>query len=86
MFTGIVETIGTIAKIETKGTNKTFFLESVLAEKCRPEQSILHDGVWNKLKFIDLLSIEIDPELGLSINESKFNKVDFPDPDGPINE
>ena len=45
MFTGIVETIGTIAKIETKGTNKTFFLESVLAEKCRPEQSILHDGV-----------------------------------------
>ncbi|OUU00626.1 MAG: riboflavin synthase [Bacteroidetes bacterium TMED39] len=45
MFTGIVETIGTIAKIETKGTNKTFFLESVLAKKCRPEQSILHDGV-----------------------------------------
>ena len=28
----------------------------------------------------------IDPDVGLSINESKFNKVDLPDPDGPINE
>ena len=28
----------------------------------------------------------IEPEVGLSIKEIKFNNVDFPDPDGPINE
>ena len=37
-------------------------------------------------KFINLLSIVIDPDDGLSINEIKFNNVDFPDPDGPIKE
>ena len=30
------------------------------------------------------LLISIEPVVGLSINDSKFNKVDFPDPDGPI--
>ena len=37
-------------------------------------------------KFICFFSILIDPEVGLSIRESKFNKVDLPDPEGPINE
>ena len=35
---------------------------------------------------IDLGSILIEPEFGLSINESKLRRVDFPDPDGPIKE
>ncbi len=35
---------------------------------------------------IRLLHILISPEDGLSINERMFNKVDFPEPDGPIKE
>ena len=38
------------------------------------------------LKFITLSSIRMDPEDGLSINDNKFNKVDLPDPEGPIRE
>ena len=38
------------------------------------------------LKFIRLFSIMIEPELGRSINDSKFRRVDLPDPDGPIKE
>ena len=29
---------------------------------------------------------KISPEVGLSINERRFNKVDFPEPEGPTSE
>ena len=35
------------------------------------------------LKLILLLLISIDPDVGVSIKDNKFNKVDFPDPEGP---
>ena len=38
------------------------------------------------LKLIILFSILIDPEFGLSINDIKFKRVDFPEPEGPIKE
>ena len=37
-------------------------------------------------KLIAVLPMEIEPELGLSINDNRFNKVDFPEPEGPIKE
>jgi len=45
MFTGIVETLGTIVKIAQNGSNKTFWIKADFAKECKPEQSILHDGV-----------------------------------------
>ena len=33
---------------------------------------------------LSTLFITTLPLLGLSINEIKFNKVDFPEPDGPV--
>ena len=37
-------------------------------------------------KLQNLLLKKISPEVGLSISESRFNKVDLPEPDGPTNE
>ncbi|MDP9229860.1 MAG: riboflavin synthase [Bacteroidota bacterium] len=45
MFTGIVETIGTIQQVITMGTNKTFWIESSLAKELKADQSLSHGGV-----------------------------------------
>jgi riboflavin synthase len=45
MFTGIVESLGTIKEIATHGTNKTFWIESPLSSSFKIDQSIAHDGV-----------------------------------------
>jgi len=45
MFTGIVETIGEVLKVETEGTNKTFTLRSTLTPELKIDQSLNHNGV-----------------------------------------
>lgn len=45
MFTGIVETTGTISAIESEGTNLTFRLESSMASELKIDQSVSHNGV-----------------------------------------
>lgn len=45
MFTGIVETQGTIKKISGQGTNKTFWIKSSISSKLKVDQSVSHDGV-----------------------------------------
>jgi riboflavin synthase len=45
MFTGIIESLGKIRSIETKGTNKTFWIESPLSQELKIDQSISHNGV-----------------------------------------
>lgn len=45
MFTGIVETQGTIKKITEKGSNKTFWIKSSISSKLKVDQSLCHDGV-----------------------------------------
>ena len=45
MFTGIIETLGTIRTVETAGTNKTFWIESPLSPELQIDQSLSHDGV-----------------------------------------
>lgn len=45
MFTGIIESIGTITAIDTNGTNKTFWIESPLSAELKVDQSLSHDGV-----------------------------------------
>ncbi len=45
MFTGIIETLGTITETGTRGSNTTFWIESNLAPELRPDQSVAHDGV-----------------------------------------
>ncbi|MES2772877.1 MAG: riboflavin synthase [Bacteroidota bacterium] len=45
MFTGIVETVGTVISIEQKGTNSTFWISSKLSSEFKTDQSVSHSGV-----------------------------------------
>lgn len=45
MFTGIVETIGIVKEVITKGSNKTFWIESALSQQLKIDQSVSHSGV-----------------------------------------
>ena len=45
MFTGIIESLGTVREISEMGTNKTFLIASPLSASFKVDQSIAHDGV-----------------------------------------
>ena len=45
MFTGIIETVGTITEIIPDSTNKSFWVESPISNEFKPDQSINHNGV-----------------------------------------
>lgn len=45
MFTGIIENLGTIAKVEKHQTNLELFVESTLASKLKIDQSVAHNGI-----------------------------------------
>jgi riboflavin synthase len=45
MFTGIIEALGKVQTSETKGTNKTFWIQSPLSPELMIDQSISHNGV-----------------------------------------
>ena len=45
MFTGIIETLGTVQNIEKDGTNVHFTIASKISKKLKVDQSIAHNGV-----------------------------------------
>lgn len=45
MFTGIVEQLGIVKKIEKEGTNINITIETKIADELRIDQSMAHDGV-----------------------------------------
>ncbi len=45
MFTGIIEAVGTLQKIEKEGTNVNFTIESSLSTELKIDQSLSHNGV-----------------------------------------
>ncbi len=45
MFTGIIESLGRVHTIETKGTNKTCWIASTISHELKVDQSISHNGV-----------------------------------------
>jgi riboflavin synthase len=45
MFTGIIESTGTVHKISQNGTNKTIWISSSLAAELKIDQSLAHNGV-----------------------------------------
>lgn len=44
MFTGIIETSGTLEKIIENGSNKTFWINSPISTELKTDQSVAHDG------------------------------------------
>jgi riboflavin synthase len=45
MFTGIVETIGTIVSVQSDGSNTIFQVKSSISDQLKTDQSVSHDGV-----------------------------------------
>ena len=45
MFTGIIETLGKVVKIEKEQTNLHFFIESEFTHELKIDQSVAHNGV-----------------------------------------
>jgi riboflavin synthase len=45
MFTGIIETTGLVMRIEKKGSNYSFWIESTLYSSLKVDQSLSHNGV-----------------------------------------
>ena len=45
MFTGIIENLGAISKIEQEGTNVHFTIKSAISKELKIDQSLSHNGV-----------------------------------------
>lgn len=45
MFTGIIETLGTITEIRTEGTNVHYTIHSEISAELKIDQSVAHNGV-----------------------------------------
>lgn len=45
MFTGIIESVGTVVSVHSEGTNKQFWITSTLSAGFKTDQSIAHNGV-----------------------------------------
>lgn len=45
MFSGIIESLGTVSDIRQQGTNLTFTISSPLSQELKVDQSVAHNGV-----------------------------------------
>ena len=68
MFTGIVETLGQIQRIEKEGTNVHFWIESEITSELQIDQSVAHNGVC-------LTVIEIGESYCVTAIEETLNKT-----------
>jgi riboflavin synthase len=54
LFTGIIESLGTVVAFEDDGTNRHFTLHAELAAELKIDQSLAHDGVCLTVVAVDL--------------------------------
>lgn len=65
MFTGIIETLGTVKNIRTEGTNKHFTLTAPFVPELKIDQSVAHNGVC-----LTVVAIENDTYTVTAIDET----------------
>jgi riboflavin synthase len=65
MFTGIIETLGTVRNIRTEGTNKHFTLTAPFVPELKIDQSVSHNGVC-----LTVVAIENDTYTVTAIDET----------------
>lgn len=53
MFTGIIETMGTITRVENNGSNVDFWVNSPVTHELKIDQSVAHNGVCLTVVAID---------------------------------
>jgi len=81
MFTGIIESIGTIKQIQTEGKNKHFQVSSNISKKLKVDQSVAHDGVC-----LTVTKIEEDTHWVTAIDETlKKSNLDSLMPSSVVN-
>ena len=57
MFTGIIETLGTVVATQEEGTNRHFFVRAALVPELRVDQSVAHDGVCLTVVAVDVAAL-----------------------------
>lgn len=79
MFTGIIELIGEVVKVEKEGTNKHFFIRSSVATELKIDQSVAHNGVCLTVVGIDDTTYQVTAiqETLLKTNLNKINSGDL---------
>lgn len=65
MFTGIIETLGTVKNVRTEGTNKHFTLTAPFVHELKIDQSVAHNGVC-----LTVVAIENDTYTVTAIDET----------------
>ncbi len=81
MFTGIIESIGTIKQIQTEGKNKHFQVSSNISKELKVDQSVAHDGVC-----LTVTKIEEDTHWVTAIDETlKKSNLDKLMPSSVVN-
>lgn len=65
MFTGIIETLGTITKITQEGTNKHFEVSTDIANELKIDQSVAHNGIC-----LTVVSLDEDKHVVTAIDET----------------
>ena len=65
MFTGIIECLGEVIKIEEEGTNKHFTIKSQVSSELKIDQSIAHNGVC-----LTVVSLSDDEHVVTAIEET----------------
>jgi riboflavin synthase len=53
MFTGIIESTGSLQSIEPSGTNLRFRISALMSSGLKPDQSVAHDGVCLTVEEVD---------------------------------
>jgi riboflavin synthase len=59
MFTGIIEDLGKLVKIEENGTNISFWIESMLTNELKIDQSVSHNGTCLTIEAIENNSYKV---------------------------
>ena len=59
MFTGIIETLGEVKRLNRKGSNLHITIQSTLAEELKIDQSVAHNGVCLTVVSLDGLSYTV---------------------------
>ncbi len=79
MFTGIIEALGTLEKVTTEGTNKTFYIKTPITNDLKIDQSLCHNGVCLTIEDIknEIYSVTAIVETLNKTNAGKWKEGDI---------
>jgi len=78
MFTGIIESVGIIERIEQNGSNKSFWITSRISNELKVDQSVSHNGVCLTVESVTGNSHRVTA-IEETLVKSNFNEVHVSD-------